>query len=527
MKCLLISLQSNSYVTGLKYIAASVLARGHDVRILLLSGYLDRELHPAIEDFIRGYAPDLIGISLMAIEYYPAKNLTRLLREKFQSPIIWGGVHVTTNPEDCFKHADYLCIGEGEAAVPALLEHLNSEGRGVLPAIPGVWAHLNGNETRLPCGAPEVNLDKLPVQDYLPPYFYGFHKGEVYNFAEHPGLFRGYALYGGTCHMMITTRGCPFNCGYCANASLSKVYGRKVRERSVENCMEELKRVKKDPYVLYINFQDDCFFIHDTDWLKQFCGEYKKYINLPFMVRAIPSLLDREKLDMLKEAGLSVVIMGIQSGSDRVNFDIYNRKIKFQSVMKAADIISNVRVLPYYEMIVDNPYETEDDMIETINSMSRLKKPYTISLAHLTFFPGTPLTERALKDKIVDPEAYLNRFMVNIDYTYLNKVLYLTPYIPGRLINFLNRPAASRRMAHALLTNIIFFIGKRSVEPLLYMFLIARSLNYNIKWTARTVFGNWRSALAKLLFNFLSKGDMEFNKRLAAARREMPSLFER
>ena len=527
MKCLLISLQSNSYVTGLKYIAANVLDKGHDARILLLSGYLERELRPAIEEFIRDYNPDLIGISLMAIDYYPAKNLTRLLREKFQIPIIWGGVHVTTNPEDCLRHADYICIGEGENVVPEMLEHLRIKGKGAVPNIPGIWTRLNGEETRQPLNASEANLDSLPVQDYLPDYFYGFHKNRVYNFAQNPGLFRSYALYGGTCHMMITTRGCPFNCGYCANASLSKVYGRKVRERSVENCMEELRSVKKDPYVLYINFQDDCFFVHDREWIKRFCKEYKKDVHLPFIVRAIPTLLDREKLFMLRDAGLSVVIMGIQSASDRVNFYIYNRQIKFQSVKKAAELISEVKALPYYEMIVDNPYETEEEMIETIDSMITLRKPYTISLAHLTFFPGTPLTERALNDKIVDPEAYLNRFMVNIDYTYLNKLLYLTPYMPGALIKFLNKAAAKRKTIHSILTNSLFFFCKRSIEPFVYMFLIARSLNYNIKWTAKTVLGNWKSALAKLLFNFLSKGDMEFNERLALARKEMPSLFEK
>jgi len=245
------------------------------------------------------------------------------------------------------------------------------------------------------------------------------------------------------------------------------------------------------------------------------------------MVRAIPTLLDREKLFMLKDAGLSVVVMGVQSGSDRVNFDIYNRQIKFTSVEKAADLISEVKALPYYEMIVDNPYETEDDMIETISSMSRLKKPYTISLAHLTFFPGTPLTQKALNDKIVDPEAYLNRYMVNIDYTYLNKLLYLTPYLPRIFIRLLNKPAVARSQIHSILTNSFFFLVKRSIEPFVYLFLIARSLDYNIKWTARTVLGNWKSALVKLLFNFLSKGDMEFNERLALARREMPSLFEK
>src|SRR3989338_9087172 len=113
MKLLLISLQSSAYVTGLKYIAANALANGHDARILLLSGYLESNLNRAIEDFIRDYAPDLIGIGLMSIEFYPAKNLTRLLREKFQIPVIWGGVHVILKPEECLRYADYVCYGEG------------------------------------------------------------------------------------------------------------------------------------------------------------------------------------------------------------------------------------------------------------------------------------------------------------------------------------------------------------------------------------------------------------------------------
>jgi radical SAM superfamily enzyme YgiQ (UPF0313 family) len=285
--------------------------------------------------------------------------------------------------------------------------------------------------------------------------------------------------------------------------------------------------VKKDPYVLYINFQDDCFFVHSRDWVKKFCEEYKKEINLPFLLRAIPTILDREKLLMLKEAGLSIVVMGIQSGCDRVNMDIYGRNIPFKAVKKSAGIISEVKVFPYYEMIVDNPYETEDDMMETIHAMATIKKPYTISLAHLTFFPGTPLTEKALDDNIIDPEAYLYRYMVNIDYTYLNKLLYMTPYLPHSLIGYLNRPSISRKRIHVLLTNSLFFLVKRSIEPVVFMFLITRSLNYNLGWTVRTVVGNWSSALAKFFFNFLSKGDMEFNERLAQARKEMPSLFEK
>jgi anaerobic magnesium-protoporphyrin IX monomethyl ester cyclase len=527
MKCLLVSLQSNSYVTGLKYIAANVLDKGHDARILFLPGYLEPELDPVIKNFIREYDPDLIGISLMSIEFYSSKNLSRLLRKEFDIPIIWGGVHVTINPDDCLEHADYICIGEGERAVVSLLEHLRERGRDVLPEIPGIWSRLPGGDGTRSDSSPEMDLDSLPMQEYLPDYFYGLHKKRIYNFARHPKLFRNYALYGGINHMMITTRGCPYNCGYCANSALVKVYGRKVRERSVDNCIEELKVVRKDRHVLYINFQDDCFFIHSREWIREFCEAYKKHIGLPFMVRAIPTILDRKRLSMLKDAGLSIVVMGIQSGSDRVNLDIYGRKIHFKSVEKATELIAEARVFPYYEMIVDNPYETEDDMRETIRSMTGIRKPYTISLSHLTFFPGTRLTEKALHDNIIDPEAYLYRYMVNIDYTYLNKLLYMVPFLPPFLIRYLNKPSASRKPVHAFFTSSLFFLVKRTVEPFVFMFLITRSLDYNVKRTVKTVLGNWKSALAKLIFNFLCKGDMDFDQRLELARKKMPALFEK
>ena len=244
------------------------------------------------------------------------------------------------------------------------------------------------------------------------------------------------------------------------------------------------------------------------------------------MVRAIPTMLDRGKLFMLKEAGLSWILMGVQSGSDRVNFEIYNRKIHFSSVMKAAEAIVKAKAAPFLELIVDNPYETEKDMMETINSMAKVKKPYVISLAHLTFFPGTPLTEKAIKDNIIDPEAYLFRYLGKIDETYLNKLLWMVPYIPRFIVRFLNKPQASRKRIHVLLTNILDFIVKRTAEPAIYLFVITRSFNYNLKWTAKIIFANWKAALSKLIFNYLGKGDLEYDQRLARAKKNMPELFE-
>jgi hypothetical protein len=178
-------------------------------------------------------------------------------------------------------------------------------------------------------------------------------------------------------------------------------------------------------------------------------------------------------------------------------------------------------------MIVDNPYETEEDEMESIRAMASIRRPFTISLAHLSFFPGTLLTERAVADDIADPEAYLSRYMVKIDKTYFNKLLYMTPYIPRFLIEYLNICEASRNASHSFLTNILFFIVKRSVEPSVFFFVLTRGLKYNLNWMLRTVTGNWRSGFTKLTSNFLGKGDMEFDERLAVARKEMPELFEK
>jgi radical SAM superfamily enzyme YgiQ (UPF0313 family) len=526
MKLLLISLQSNASLIGLKYIAANVKAAGHDVKILFLPGYLESDLHQAVGEFVTAYGPDLIGISLMSIEFYPAKNLTRLLKKSFDIPIIWGGVHVIIKPDECINYADYLCIGEGERSLVSLLDHLDTNGRNVAPEIPGLWVNHDGAVIKGQTAQPESDLNSLPSQEYLPDYFFCFHKGRIHNFAENENLFRLYALYGGTCHMLISTRGCPFKCSYCGNSAFVGVYGRKVRERSVEHVIAEMKEVKKNPFVLYMNFQDDCFFTHSKEWMKLFCIEYKRHIGLPFIARVIPTMIDRETMHMLKDAGLCWVVMGIQSGSDRVNAEIYDRNIRFSSVTKAASIIAETGAAAFYEMIVDNPYEREQDRIETINALSSLKKPYVVSLAHLTFFPGTALAERAVNDNIVAPDAYLYRYLLNVNDTYLNKLLSVVPYLPGWFARYLNKSEKERKGLHIPLLNILSFAVKRSIEPLVFLFMTARGLDYRLNWIFRTILGNWRSTFARLISSYLGKGDLEYDQRLKLAKQKMPELFK-
>ena len=108
-------------------------------------------------------------------------------------------------------------------------------------------------------------------------------------------------------------------------------------------------------------------------------------------------------------------------------------------------------------------------MITTINAMASVKKPYICSLAHLTFFPGTPLAERAAGDNIVKPDAYLYRYLLQIDETYVNRLLSVTPNIPRAAVRWLNRSEGMRKPHHKTILNIIYFIIKRTVEPAVFL----------------------------------------------------------
>jgi hypothetical protein len=177
-------------------------------------------------------------------------------------------------------------------------------------------------------------------------------------------------------------------------------------------------------------------------------------------------------------------------------------------------------------MIVDNPYESEQDRIETINALSSLKKPYVVSLAHLTFFPGTALAERAVNDNIVAPDAYLYRYLLNVNDTYLNKLLSVVPYLPGWFARYLNKSEKERKALHITLLNILSFAVKRSIEPLVFLFMTARGLDYRLNWIFRTILGNWRSTFARLISSYLGKGDLEYDQRLKLAKQKMPELFK-
>jgi radical SAM superfamily enzyme YgiQ (UPF0313 family) len=248
-------------------------------------------------------------------------------------------------------------------------------------------------------------------------------------------------------------------------------------------------------FIRHISFDDDAFILRNVYELKEFGKEYKENINLPFFVSGInPMLITEEKLEILISAGMNRVRMGIQTGSRKAKA-IYNRHIPNEKIISAAEIINKFRrklILTGYDLILDNPFETNEDVIETIRLLSKLPAPFTLNLFSLTFYPGTDIYREALqagfiRDNVKD--VYKKHYL-DIGRTYLNLIIaaYAIFKIPRWLLNcLLNRKFVNSGIKiPKIIFGLIIFLGNAR-----------RGVNFLIKGDPYTLLRHLRFSLNK------------------------------
>jgi anaerobic magnesium-protoporphyrin IX monomethyl ester cyclase len=484
MVALLLSLQDNLDVLGLRQIHYSLLANNLESVLLHLPYYdpgNEKQVSGVIE-FILGLKPSFVGFSLLYTEFQKSCDLTSRLRGAgLAAPIVWGGIQPTISPETCLEHADYVCVGEGEEVVVDIAEAL-SRGeslKGVRNLAYVENGRLVGNDIR----PPVADLDALAHYDHVPKSSFIQERNGVISGLDEKA-FRRNARYGGTVHDIMMTRGCPFSCTYCCNNFLSRLYpSGRLRRMSADKVMLELEKVVvENPYVEYVNFQDDCFLADSLDHLEDFCRKYRDRINRPFVIRSIPTYINEEKAALLRQAGLSWINVGLQSGSDRVLEGVYRRSSSREDFLKAAGIIHRLGIAAYYDVILDNPFEGDEDRLETARALMETPRPFYPQFYSLTLFPGTDLYERAR----VECPGLLEKsgekdFMV-CSKTPLNAVIRLCAFLPPGVCGLLIRgyaenpggPGFKALLISARLATLLFF------EPLMYLRVVLLSVDNSV-----------------------------------------------
>ena len=377
MKILLLSLLPTTENFGVKYLHASLLQEGHQSAIAFIPSHSPAVKKPLL-DFIASFQPQLIGCGFMSYEAPFAAYIGRSVKEQYPDiPFLVGGIHPTICPEECLDYADMACIGEGEETVLELARALETGGG---------TAHINnlvlkdGREIiKNPLRPLIDDLDRIPFPEHLPAHSHVFHGDKI--LAMDMKLFRQYTRYDGKAYNMITSRGCPFSCAYCCNSFLSRLYGtKKIRKRSPGNVIAELCAViKQFPDIILVNIHDDCFLAHSREWHEEFVRDYKKWVARPFIVRSTPLHLTEEKVQILKPAGLAWVTMGLQSGSERINREVYHRHVSNDKFLEATDIVRKHGISGYYDVILDNPFETEEDELQTLRVLQQRAQAFSAS----------------------------------------------------------------------------------------------------------------------------------------------------
>ena len=255
---------------GPGYIASYIRSQGHQASLLRVRP--EQEVYDLIGS-IEKEAPDMLGFSLTSRQWLRAVSVAGEIRKKLNIPAIAGGHHPTFTPEAVLQTEgfDYVCLGEGEEAVAELLDCLEKGEEINQGQIANIWVK---GETRPEIRPPTKPLDKIPflARDLLD---------------EQHGIVH-----------LITQRGCPFPCTFCAAGGMRELYKNEVylRRRTVENVVRELCQIKEEHPVNYVVFLDDTFTVNEA-WVREFCQAYGEQISTGFSINARVETIDGDMLD--------------------------------------------------------------------------------------------------------------------------------------------------------------------------------------------------------------------------------------
>ena len=354
---------------------------------------------------------DLVLMSVYSLHKYHAEVLTQYFKKiRPDRPVIWGGPHCINSPEISLKYADGVCYSEGDIAVPQFIRLFEAGDPSYLQT-PNMAFQTRGEVTINPLIPLVDDLDSLPFSDYSFENEWVLDKSllpltpELYLKYCSPHPFKEATIFH------LSSRGCPHRCAYCNNIRYLRMYPHlKIRRQSVGRLIAELTHmIHLLPNARYLSISDDDFFIRPESEIEEFVSQYNRKIGITCSFEISAVTLTSKKISHLLNLENPVFIqIGVQSGSQNVLNNVFDRSI---SILKIKDAIN--KILPYIkagkikllcDFIIDNPYETKSDIIETYKFIARLPKKVFVNLYLLSFFPGSPLYDRAMNDKLIFKE---------------------------------------------------------------------------------------------------------------------------
>jgi len=329
-----------------------------------------------VSKHVKNFRPDVIGFPCLTGVHRNVLELSSMLKKEFpHCKILLGGIHPTLFPkviED--PNVDLICRGEGEWPTCELLDAIDSRSQAL--DIPNItWkkdGHVHHNEMR-----PLIDpLDSLPFPDY-----------SIYKNIP--------CIAGDTYPAVYMTRGCPFACTYCHNSNQKKIYkgkGKYVRSFGHERILEEVGSVIFHYPKTRAVFLGADTLGSDIEWLTGLLTKYSSRFNMPYTCLIRPEFINNDLVKLLAETNCHMIAFGVESGSERIRYDLLRRKYPNDQIIYAASLLKKYGIQFRTYNIIGFPSETPDEMLSTLKLNLKIKPDFPWCSIY-TPYPETKLTE--------------------------------------------------------------------------------------------------------------------------------------
>lgn len=344
---------------GLCLISACAKKEGFDVSLAdlrCMEGWND------FENEIRTASPDVVAVTMMSVDFNPALKCIEIAK-KINPEIITvaGGPHPSIVPDEVIREdkIDYVIKGEGEISFVNLLKKIDSGDKPAEKLIEGE----------------KPELDSLPFADRA-----------LFSDLEYPLSVEGFDTPFVT---IIAGRGCLYNCSFCQPAE-RKIFGKKVRRRSVGSILDELDYLEKEYNFKSMMIHDDCL-TEDTGWIYQFCRRYRERFTQPFACQTRADIVCRNEamIKELKDSGLKLFFIGFESGNQRI-LNFLRKGTKVEHNYRASEICRKYGIKIWANYMVGVPTEAKEEVMDTVRMIKTIK-PDHYSPAFFTPHPGSDL----------------------------------------------------------------------------------------------------------------------------------------
>lgn len=350
-----------------------------------------KEISP--QEFVKKiteFGPSIIGFSCTSHQLKYLLKYSRIFEGYGKILQLAGGVGPTLEPEFILSNTnvDGVCVGEGEIPLDNLLR--NIEENGDLYESDGFYWGIDGRIKKSPIPQFKSDFSDAELPDH------SIFENEVV------------ASSGGSNGISIMlSRGCPYNCYYCCNAALSRVYPDSkgyFRIYPVEHSIRLIEKIiKQCPGTKFIHFEDD-LLIANKEWFSRFVDEYLRRIKIPYRVCVRIECITPDTLLLLKNSGCKLVFVGLESGDEQVRSKVLNRKYSNSLFIEKCRMIKESGLKLFTFNIVGFPFEGRREMENTF-ALNKTVSPHSGVCTFFYPYKHTELYDICQKEALLKNRA--------------------------------------------------------------------------------------------------------------------------